>query len=217
MKNFPSSTDRTTAVGTTGSGKTIGGMWVLSGQNFDEMPWVIVNYKNDEHLNNIEKAEEIGLSSKLPERPGIYMLRPEPDDIAGIDAWFWRVHARENIGVFCDEIFMLGQHCRGFNTLFMQGRSKHIPMIVCTQRPVLCTPFAFSEATFFMIFNLIKKVDRERIAGDVPINADYRLPLHHFYWYKVGTDRVTPMSPVPPENILLDRINSKLPNKRRFL
>lgn len=215
--NFPTPTDRTTIVGTTGSGKTIGGMWVLSGQNFDEMPWVVVNYKNDEHLNAIEKAEEIGLDSKLPTRAGIYMLRPEPDNIDGIDAWFAGCREQENIGVFCDEIFMLGQHCRNFNTLFMQGRSKHVPMIVCTQRPVLCSPFAFSEATFFMIFNLIKKVDRERVAGDVPIPVGYRLPPYHSYWYKVGTEKVFPLRPVPNENELLKRIDAKLPQKRRFL
>ena len=217
MKNFPTATDRTTIVGTTGSGKTIGGMWVLSGQNFDEQPWVNINFKNDEHLNAIEKAEEIGLDSKLPDKPGIFNLRPEPNDIDGMDAWFYRVLEHENIGIFCDEIFMLGAHCRGFNTCFMQGRSKHIPMIVCSQRPVLCSPFAFSEATYFMIFNLIKKADRERVAGDVPIPVDYRLPPYHSYWYKVGSDKVTAFNPVPSENELLKRIDSKLPNKRRFL
>lgn len=216
-KNFPTATDRTTIVGTTGSGKTIGGMWVLSGQNFHEMPWAIINYKNDEHLNNIEGVEEIGLNSPLPNKPGIYMVRPEADDLDGIDSWFGRVHERENFGIFCDEVFMLGQHCRRFNTLFMQGRSKHIPMIVCTQRPVLCSPFAFSEATYFMIFNLIKKVDRERVAGDVPIPVNYRLPEYHSYWYKVGTPAVLPLKPVPQENALLERINSRMPKKKRFL
>jgi hypothetical protein len=192
-------------------------MWALSGQNFHEMPWVIINYKNDEHLNNIDKVEELDLSSKLPTKPGLYMLRPHPDDLDGINEWFGRVNEHENIGIFCDEIFMLGQHCKNFNVLFMQGRSKHVPMIVCTQRPVLCTPFAFSEATFFMIFNLIKKVDRERVAGDVPIPVNYRLPPFHSYWYKVGTDAVQSFKPVPGENELLKRIDSKMPNKRRFL
>lgn len=214
---LPGPSDRTTICGTTGSGKTQFAVWVLSTQDITERPWVIIDYKNDELINSIQKAQVIDYE-RLPSRPGIYILKVLPGEDEEITNWFRRVWETEGIGIYVDEGFMVGQYNKWFNACLTQGRSKNIPMIVLTQRPVRCSPFCFSEATFIVIFDLIKRKDRQTVVDDVAgLDIDYRLPQYHCFYYDVTKKRLSSLKPVPDGDWILARIDSRLPRKKRAL
>jgi len=214
---LPTSSDRIVICGQTGSGKSQAGVWHLSNADIDSRPWIIVDGKNDptDLINNIEKSTLLDYSDKIPTKPGVYLLKVYADDKEELVDFFQRIHSQGGVGIFADEGYILGQHNKWFNTCLMQGRGLRIPMIVLTQRPVRVTPWAFSEANFWQVFNLVKRGDREIVAADVPIPVDYELPRFHSYYYDVAERRLTKMAPVPEGQVLLAKIDAKLPRKRR--
>lgn len=213
---LPTSSDRTVIVGRTGSGKSQAAIWMLSTQAIDRMPWVIIDYKNDELINSIEKAQVIDYST-VPKKPGVYILKVLPGEDEELEQWFWRVWAQENIGILVDEATMLGKFNRAFNACLTQGRSKRIPMIILTQQPVNISTYVFSEAGYWMVFDLTKKQNRVTVAENTTIPANYELPDYHSYYYDVSKKRLTTFSPVPDADAILERIDNKLPKTRRTL
>jgi DNA helicase HerA-like ATPase len=157
---LPNDTQRIAIVGRTGSGKTYAAAWHLSKRNFDTMPWIIFDFKYDPLLQNLG-AIELPLGT-LPDKPGLYIVHPFPDDKEGIDNYLWQIWKHENIGVFIDEGYMVGDSS-AFRAILTQGRSKRIPMIILSQRPVWLSRFVFSEADFFQVFQLNILNDRMQI------------------------------------------------------
>jgi len=128
---LPDSTKRTAVIGSTGSGKTRGGIWLLSSRDWDVRPWVIIDFKHDDFIARIPGLQEIRVTDAPPKRPGLYVVRPHPDDQAELDQFMYRCWDQENIGLFFDEGLMVGKNGRSrwMRALLTQGRSKHIPMI----------------------------------------------------------------------------------------
>ncbi|MGH7954348.1 MAG: hypothetical protein ACREOZ_00130 [Gloeomargaritales cyanobacterium] len=216
---LPGPSNRTVVIGRTGSGKSHFGAWLLSTQNFDSMPWVIIDFK-DEHtdiINQIERAIPIGFDT-IPDRPGIYILKPMSHESAELEQWLWKVYYHTNIGLFFDEAFPVGQHNEAFNTILMQGRSKNIPVIACTQRPVGISVYCFSEASYYMIFDLTKKGDRIKVSQEIgEISSRYNLPDYHSYYYDVKNKYLDKLGPAPDEKLILAKIDVKIPVQRRTL
>lgn len=213
---LPNSKQRLAVIGRTGSGKTVAALWHLSNANFDVMPWVIVDFKTDENINAIEGAQYI-TTSDTPKHPGIYIIQPHPQDVTFGD-FLERIWQRENTGVYVDEGFMMGENAKvenRFITLLTQGRSKHIPMIILSQRPVWMTRFVWSEADFFQVFQLTTKKDEKTIEDILPTNTVLDLPDYHSVYYDVGKKRVSYLSPVPDAEILIEKINARLKSVRR--
>src|ERR1017187_6122512 len=175
LPNLPTNSQRIAIVGRTGSGKTVAGLWHLSKQNYHKQPWIIVDYKMDENINSIKNAIHIELKD-TPKKPGIYIVHPRPNDEEKVTALLYRVWERENIGIYIDEGYMLGNRNPALNVCLTQGRSKHIPMIVLSQRPVWLTRFVFSESDFFQIFQLNDKDDRKTVERFLNENSLNRLP-----------------------------------------
>jgi len=215
---FPGPSNRTTVIGRTGSGKSHFAAWLLSIQNFDEMPWVIIDFKDEstDIINQIPRVQSIGFDD-VPERPGLYIIKPMSSDTDAIEQWLWKVFSHGNIGLFFDEVFPLGQHNEAFNTIMMQGRSRMIPVIVCTQRPTNISVYCFSEASFYFVFDLTKKRDRQTVSHEIGIPQDYNLPEYHSYYYDVGKKTSTKLLPAPREGEILTAIEAKLPPTRRTL
>lgn len=214
---LPNSRQRIAVIGRTGSGKTIAGLWHLSNANFDVQPWVIIDYKTDEHIAGIERAQYID-SSFTPKRPGIYIIQPEPEE--SLTDFLTKIWARENIGVYIDEGYMMGEDAgteRRFKTLLTQGRSKRIPMIVLSQRPVWITRFVFSESDFFQIFHIKDQRDQQTVRMIIPEFDGRKLPPYHSLYYDVGKDKLDYLKPVPNEEISLAVIDSKLKPIRRTI
>src|SRR5258708_4807089 len=157
---LPNNRERTVCVGRTGTGKTVAGLWHLS--NYDlNRPWMIFNFKGDEHIESIERARyvDVGFVPSKKDRR-IFIVTPSPYDLQGsakerskVDQHLLALWERQNVGIFIDEAFVVG-NSPALVLCLTQGRSKRIPMILCTQRPVWVTRFAFSEASYIQVFDL---------------------------------------------------------------
>lgn len=210
---FPGPEDRTLVIGRTGSGKTTGAEWLLTGADFNAQPWCILNTKSDPSINKIAEipgVKTIGLDA-TPGDAGLFIVNPQPSQQEEINAFLHRIWDKQNCGVFIDEIYMLGLNSSGLNACLTQGRSRRIPMIVCSQRPAWCSKFVFSESDYVMLFNLQRLEDRKTIGGLVPVAKDYRLAKYHSYWYNVGDDVLTQFGPVPNSAAIISTFRAKFP------
>jgi hypothetical protein len=223
---FPDDTQRLVIVGTTGSGKTHAALWHLARRNYDLKPWVVYDWKRDDFINSIEGTFDLSPNSPAPEYPGLYIVRPTPEDddeairLQMIDIW-----RREDIGVFVDEGYMISAKNDGFRKLLTQGRSKHIPMIVCTQRPVWMDKFVFTESEFKQIFRLQSEEDIKKMKEYVPqilaIAEVYPLSgkarRHWSYYYNGPDDEIRPMQPVPDQAAIRSMFHAKLARLRKVV
>ena len=208
--NFPSDTQHLTIVGANGSGKTNAGLWHLSRRNYDLKPWIIFDFKNDDLINSIQGTFEIDVNSPAPSRPGIYVVHPHPAQSDDVENLMWRIWEHENIGVFVDEGLMIGTGNRGFRALLTQGRSKHIPMIVLSQRPKWMDRFVFSESTYFQIFRLQHIQDVKAVQEFIPFSIEKRLPEYYSYYYEVLKNEMVVLSPTPDPEAIIDTFDMRL-------
>lgn len=209
---WPKKSDRLVIVGRTGSGKTQNAAWHLSQWDFNRFPWVMVNTKDDALLNEIARfpsVHNIGLN-ETPKENGLYAIRPMPDEGDELNEFLLRIWQRKNCGIYIDEGYMIEEDM-AFNRLLTQGRSRNIPMIILSQRPVWISKFTFSEASFIQIFDLGMEDDRKTIARHVRgYNVDHVLPEFHSLWYDMGKATITPLGPVPDRTKILDTFRQQL-------
>ena len=128
------------------------------------------------------------------------------------------------MGVMVDEGFMLeskGALAKGFNMCLIQGRSKHITMIILSQRPVWMSRYVLSEASFIQMYSLNDSDDTKGVKRFVAdrdgISVLNKPARYHSYYYDVAEDDLRVLSPVPPVDEILDDIDAKLPTMRRTL
>jgi hypothetical protein len=216
--NWPNDTQHLLEIGRTGSGKTLAGLWHLSGRNWDRKPWVIFDTKGDENIEKIGRmdgAKHIRITEQ-PGKNGLYIVRPRPDQQDEINEFLWKIHARNNVGLYVDEGYMIGD-IPSYNAILTQGRSKHIPIITLTQRPSWLTRFAFSEASFYQVFALNDREDRKRVQQFIPkdlVDVEVRLPPYHSLWYDTKDNRVTKFLPTPPADAIIGNFRQRLMPRR---
>ena len=172
--NLPDDTQRLSIVGATGSGKTQAAMWHLSNRDYLDRPWIVYNFKTDRSIDSIPYKKDIELD-EIPVKPGIYITHPQPDSQEEIEAQMWEIWKRGGIGVYVDEGYMVGNNNPAFRAILTQGRSKEIPAIVLSQRPVWMDRFVFSESEFFQVFRLNHKQDRKNVEQFIPADIGNRL------------------------------------------
>lgn len=208
---LPDDTQRLAIVGRTGSGKTVGALWHLSRRGFNDMPWIIIDYKGDTHIARIPGLREISVRAKPPTRPGLYVIRPMPDiDDEALDLFLCRVWENGRTGIYLDEGYMIGRYNKWYRALLTQGRSKHIPIITLSQAPAWVSPFIFRESEFIQAFHLQTPADRIRMAEFMPGADVSHMPKHHSWYWNVLDFELTYLRPVPPPDEILDRIESRL-------
>lgn len=208
---LPNEKQRITILGRTGSGKTVAALFHLSRAPFDRIPYLIVDYKTDENINAIPGVRYIGYKDKIV-KPGIYVAQPSPGDDAmtGLLEGIWK---RGNTGVYVDEGYMIGQNAETdtvFRSLLTQGRSKRVPMIVLSQRPVWMNRFVFSESDFFQVFHLNDLRDRKTIESFLPPGSYRRMPDYHSLYYDVNADKLEYLAPVPDAQTIVENIDDRL-------
>jgi hypothetical protein len=224
--NVPDDTQRIVIVGTTGSGKTHAALHHLSRRNFHEKPWIVYNWKRDDFINSIEGAKRLSVEAPAPEHPGLYIVEPRPkhDDDA-VEAQMLDIWEKEDIGVFVDEGFLIAPSNDGFTDLLIQGRSKHIPMIICTQRPVWMDKYVFTESEFKQVFRLQSRDDMKKMEEYIPdiMVAAKRYPLagrenrHWSYYYDGPEDRLHRMPPAPDQDAIRSRFAAKMATIREVI
>lgn len=222
---LPRLSDRITCCGRTGTGKTVGGLWHLSNYNVATFPWVLIDFKNEEHMDEIDLQEIDFTWVPTKKTVGLYRLRCTPYDLQGttkdrskLDKFLVGIWERGNCGLFLDEAYIIG-NSDALNLCYTQGRSLRIPMITNTQRPVWCSRFAFSEATFIQVYDLTDSDDIKRVEGFVPIDWDRARPLgeHESYYYDVAKKHLVRLRPVPPMEEIAKTFDAKLPQRRVFI
>lgn len=227
MINYPTNKDRISIIGRTGSGKTQAAIFHLSLRDYHRMPWIVYNFKYDESVDGIPGANHIGVGelpySKSSGRvfPGIYIVHPFPDDQIGVENQMQQIWAKGNTGVYVDEGYMIGTRNPWFRNLLTQGRSKHIPMIVLSQRPTWMDRFVFSESNYFQVFDLTDTDDlnnvRRFIRETPERNLSRPLPEFHSYYYDVKNKQLDRLKPVPDIDTLykvFDRRLGMMPHKK---
>lgn len=215
---MPGTDDRTSIVGKTGSGKTTAGLFILSQTKlYKKMPVIIIDYKGDPMIEKVP-AKIVRPDSPVPTEPGLYKLLASPfleqDD--PVEAYLKKVWHNGSTGLFFDEAYMLpDRYARSgggtLRALFTTGRSRKIPIISLTQRPVDVIKYNFSEASHHVIFRLPDKADRDTVRGRVPNEQFDRifgrngtgLPEFHSMWYDVSADNSFTMLPFPhPDEVV---------------
>jgi hypothetical protein len=210
---FPGGDSRTTCIGATGSGKTTNGAWLLAHQRFDRRPWIIVDFKREALFDTVgfPPIQSIGLTARIPKGPGLYLVSPRPDQDDALEAFLWRVWQRENVGLFVDEASLMPDR-DAFRAILQQGRSKRIPTICCTQRPVDVKRAIFSEASYFCIYRMSDKRDYRVVEGFVPADLSRPMPDYHWRWYDVAKNELLHMRPVPGPRAVADQLRASAPN-----
>ena len=216
---MPNDTHRISIVGRTGSGKTIAALWHLSMRRWDKRPWIIFDYKGDKNIAMIPSLEEIDITKSPPKKAGLYVVRPLPtdEDVEAQIAFLWKVWKNEKTGIYIDEGYMVGKNNPAFRAILTQGRSKEIPAIILSQRPLWLDRFVWSEADYFQVFHLNTEDDRKTIARYLPVKSIDRLPEYHSYYYDVGADAIVTLRPVPDRDIIITAIGDRLRSRRNFL
>ncbi len=223
---LPSTSDRIVCCGRTGTGKTVGGLWHLSNFDLAAFPFVLVDFKNEEHMDEIPRVQEVGFDF-CPGKGdvGLYRLRCTPYDLEGstkeksrLDTFLIKIWQRGGCGLFLDEAYIIG-NSEALNLCYTQGRSLRIPMITNTQRPVWCSRFAFSEASFIQCYDLTDYGDIDRVEGFIPFDWDEEPPLQKYqsFYFDVAEKELIRLNPVPPMEELVKIFDEKLPERRRWL
>lgn len=210
---FPSTSQHTTILGRTGSGKTQMGAWLLSHAPFEYMPYIIVDYKGDDLLNSIG-ATPWAITADPPEERGLYIVHPLPQQLEQLDAFLWKIHRKGNTGLYFDEGFMVAK-LPSLEAILMQGRSKHIPCFILSQRPAWISRYAFSEASHFVVFHLNDRRDQQKVLEFFDGYNEERQPKYWSQWYDVNQDANFILQPVPHADIIRQRFINKLDEIRR--
>lgn len=196
---LPNDTNRTVVIGSTGSGKSTWGAWLLSTcetLDWQNNPVVLFDWKRDRLINSLG-AKRWGLHQRPPTRAGLYIVHPEIDELGPVDEFLNRCWEQEHIGLFFDEAAEL-EKSRAVNRIMKQGRSKHIPCISCTQRPVWLPRSVFSEADYFALLRLNDDDDRRTVKRFINADVFRKLDEYHSLYYDVSRDRAALLTPVPP-------------------
>ena len=210
---FPIADQRTCIIGATGSGKTTCGVWLLTHQRFDMRPWIIFDYKREILFEKVgtPPLQELRLG-KLPRKgkKGVYLVSPRPDQDDAVEDMLWSIWHRGNIGVYIDEAALIPKG-DAMRAILQQGRSKLIPVIALTQRPVDVDRRFFSEANFYAVFRLADARDYDIVRGFVP--AEFRNPLPEYWWrwYDNSRNNLLTMRPVPAQAEIVSGMKGVIP------
>jgi hypothetical protein len=219
---LPNSRERLAVIGRTGSGKTLAALWHLSQQSINTMPWVIYDFKGDEHIEAIPRATpiELGYVPK-PKETGIFVVRPSRHKQDEIEEHLWGLWEREDVGIYIDEGYMIDPGSEAFKHVLTQGRSKRIPAIILSQRPAWVSRYAFSEANFFQVFDVNDERDEDTIRKFAKVGEFKILPDYYSRYYDVQRKTSWTFSPVPSESEIMEKIEQKTrppePPKRRLI
>jgi hypothetical protein len=156
---------------------------------------------------------ELSPGAGVPRRPGLYYMNPIPkiDDKAMIET-FWKIWEHGRTGLYFDEVLNVPDD-PSFESLCVQGRSKHIQMIMCNQRPYDLSTYVLTQSDFVAAFPVQRVEDQrclESYLGRPGIMRERR-PKRHALWLDVEEAELMELTPRPPPDHILGRINDRAP------
>jgi len=214
---LPGPSEHVAVLGKNGTGKTILGAWIQSRQNFHARPYVAIDFKDEEFWDMVGNPPMRNLAlGEMPGKKGIYRLRVYPGQEDELEEWLWKVWRHGNIGLFCDEVSLMPKK-NAFKAILRQGRSKHIPVIACTQRPVDCDREVFTEAKYIACFRLGDERDYKIVRGFVNRSSiEEPLPRHWCYWWDDKQSTLFKLRPCPPPDKIAANIRQSAPYQGLF-
>jgi len=214
--NYPEEGYHTAILGTTGSGKSTLGAHLISRSPFHLRPQFVIDYKHEEIFAKLQRIREIDVNDRLPNDPGLYVVRPRPDQQEEVERWLERLWNKGNAGLYIDEGYLVPDKAWLRNVL-AQGRSLGITVITTSQRPVDVSRSVFTEATYVSVFRLNDRKDVQRVAEFTPPGMmERRLPDFHSFWYSPKHHKADDpwpyviLSPVPGADAIVETIDSRL-------
>lgn len=212
---WPTTQQHTLILGSNGSGKSILGFHMLSNAALNKMPWVIIDFKDEEIANSIPYRKYLDFKD-TPKEPGIYILPCNIGDEPKLEQFLTRIHKRERTGLFYDEGYMLPHRApfKAVNTIYTQGRSKHIPVITLSQRPSWISRYAYSEAAHIAYMRLNDRRDRKIVSEFTPDAKFWNLDVHpekyHVKWFDTSRNHSFLLSPSPTPDAILQKFEDRL-------
>jgi hypothetical protein len=191
----------------------------LSQRSFDQRPWVVIDCKGDDLVSALPVSAPASLHDDPPTDPGLYVVKAEIEDHdrgGPLTDYLRKIYEQGNIGVMIDEGGMVGQRNRGLRMILTLGRSRSVPLIILTQRPVNVDKYAFSESEYLQIFYIQIKDDQQTVHGYISeeqLNFETlrKRGLYHSAWFDVRANELTYMEPCPSFTEIYDRILTRLP------
>jgi DNA helicase HerA-like ATPase len=226
---YPNEGYHSAILGTTGSGKSTYGAWILSRAPFHKKPAFIIDFKHEELFAKCLRIREIGLHEKITRSPGLYVLRPRPDEAfrtdgtPDVEKWLEKLWQNGNAWLYIDEGYLAPDRAWLRNVL-AQGRSLGITVLTTSQRPVDVSRSVFTEATYVTVFRLNDKKDLQRVGEFTPQGMlENRLPDFHSYWYSPAHHRADDpqpfviQAPVPGADKIIEFIDGRLRPRHTIL
>ena len=109
------------------------------------------------------------------------------------------------------------KNSKAIEAIYIQGRSKEVPVITLTQRPNWLSRFAFSEAEFFQVFRLNDDRDKDTVYNFAKLDLETTLPKHHSRWYDVESEVSAVFAPVPPKAEILATFKRRIKPRKFFI
>lgn len=212
--SYPREGYHTAILGMTGSGKSTLGAFLIAKSPLHKRPQFVIDFKGEEIFARLNRIREIGVLENLPKAPGLYILRPRPDQQFEVEAWLEKLWTHGNAGVYIDEGYLMPDQSWLRNVL-AQGRSLNITVVTASQRPAYVPRSVFTEASYVSVFYLNDKDDKKRVEEfTLPGLLDTPLPEYHSFWYSRFAHREVPpyavLSPVPGTDAIVEMIDSRL-------
>jgi hypothetical protein len=205
--------------GRRGSGKTQEALDQFSQRSFDEIPWILLDFKGGDLVSKMPCTARPSIHDPVPSEPGVYVVSAEIEDHnrgGAVNNYLLQIFRRGNCGIVIDELGMVGQSSQGLRLILTQGRSKRVPFIFCCQRPFNIDIWALSESEFIQVFNLQFQSDRDRIHEYIPeekLNFDdlRALGKHHSVLWHYDSDDVEFLKPCRTFPEIYDHVLTRLP------
>lgn len=209
---LPGASHRTAVLGATGTGKTILGGWLLSKQNLEKRPWIALDFKNEILWDMVGDPPMRPLAiGAMPGKKGLYRTSIRPGQEEELEDWLWKIWEKENIGIFCDEVTLMPDK-DSFKALLRQGRSKLIPMILCSQRPVDVPREVWTESQYIACFRLSDVRDYKTVNGfSAGFDLSRELPKYHCHWVDIAERQHYLLKPSPGPDNVASTLRSKAP------
>lgn len=194
--------ERFFVAGQNGSGKS-----VLASAVANAWPRVLVyDPKDDPEAELPNMAICYGVRAALRALPGRVLYRPTAAEMRSVGVYFDElvevVYQRGAHGIVIHELGDLGATDRELGPYLSaatrQGRSRRIPIVGVTQRPVWVARLFKTEAVHFAAFHLVDVDDRRDMARLMgPGVLDHPVARDFSFWYRAPDLRLRHIAPLP--------------------